>query len=145
MPRTSRHLRSILAVGTGLAATYLLLFLKVYIIPRMAPWLFSVHPWNWKPTASHLAYEFLYTLLAVAVGGYLTSLLAPHSELAHAFVVGGSWGILMITDLILSAGDFYPAWWKVSAILLTVPATLSGGFLAKMQVQRRHRKGRRAT
>lgn len=73
-----------------------------------------------------------YTLIFLALGGYVTALVARRQEIKHAFALG----LVQLALNILATIVFWntaPAWFHLAVIVLLVPATVFGGQLRLMQ------------
>lgn len=72
-----------------------------------------------------LIYRGAYTILS----GYITAILAPGNPLKHAIILG----IIGVVVTILGSAanwDKSAAWYPIALILITLPCTWLGGFLA---------------
>jgi len=70
-----------------------------------------------------------YTMLCVAVGGYVTAWLARRSRVRHAVIMGVLEAAMTVWVVVTLPGHG-PLWPGVAAIVLIVPAAWSGGAMA---------------
>ena len=79
----------------------------------------------------HALLALSYHLLFAILGGFVTARLAPDHPLAHAITLGILGIVLSVLGLIaIIVEDLAPAWYGWALIILSIPATWSGGKLA---------------
>jgi hypothetical protein len=133
-------IRSVLAVLAGIAV----LTATSFAIEAVAdPWMMAAFP-NVLPDRAAIGhnalatlFQFAYTALCVAAGGYVTAWLARRSRVGHALVMGAVQVALTVWAMISLPGHAPLRNW-IGGIVMIVPAAWCGGML---RVQRRHGGG----
>ena len=128
-------IRSILAVVAGLVVLTVISF----AIEAADPLLMHLFP-RALPNAAALAASFparlwmlAYTTFAIALGGYVTALIARRAQISHAAIMGAI--EMALTLYVMIAAPFpevhqAPRWGWVAGIILMVPAACLGAALA---------------
>ncbi len=116
-------MRIALAIVAGFFTTVVLALGTDVLLQQFSPILEET------ATIRLLVLTLAYTLLYAAVGGYVTGRVA---SLRSLFAVS----ILTAIAFIVSFVNFFivsnalPLWWKTASLVLLVPCTLTGGWLA---------------
>ena len=105
------------------------------------PGAYSVNMWNFTATGVHLALVFAQTVIVLVAGGIVAAFLTAKRGIEASVVVGMIYTGFGLRGILMSTDDFYPAWWKVTLVLIAVPAAFFGGVLV---AQSRQRFARRA-
>ena len=125
--RPHRRWRSITAVLAGflivvvlsLATDQLLHMVDVY-----PPWGEPMH----DPQLNALA--LVYRIIYAIAGSYVTALLAPHSPMRHALIVGLIGLALGVMGVIATSGmDLGPRWYPIALAGTALPCAWLGGML----------------
>ena len=71
----------------------------------------------------------LYTQLYAVAGGYVTGRIArPRPMRAVSILAGIAWVLSLAT--MITAGSALPLWYRAASLILLIPCTLAGGWLA---------------
>jgi hypothetical protein len=91
------------------------------------------------PDAAYFAYRLGTGFFFIAIGGYITALLAGRAEMKHALGLAA----LSITASILEV-QYYPTtqplWYSVALMFLSIPSALAGGYYRVRQLEE-HKPG----
>ena len=81
-----------------------------------------------QQTAASLVFMFAYSLLCVALGGYVTACLAARSKVRHAVIMGAIQAALVIPAM-MSFPEEAPLWRWLVGMALIIPAAWCGGII----------------
>ncbi|HEV2575874.1 MAG TPA: hypothetical protein VGU25_01575 [Acidobacteriaceae bacterium] len=118
--------RSILALLAGFIAEPLLVV--------AADWIFArAHPGAFTPEG-HVAgtaaiVVLIYVQVINAISGYITGRIAPQRPALHAFILGIV-GFVLCVIVSAYSWNAQPHWYLLGGILLAIPSTTLGGYLA---------------
>lgn len=87
------------------------------------------------PSATIVIIGIPYTIACTFLAGWVTAVIAPSRKLIHSAVVGLAMGAVIAGSIVADV-SIEPSWYKVGYLVIQVPATLVGGFLAA----RRHNR-----
>ncbi len=86
------------------------------------------------PDAAYFAYRLGTGFFFIAIGGYVTALLAGRAEMKHALGLAA----LSIAASILEV-QYYPAtqplWYSIALMFLSIPSALAGGYYRVRQLE----------
>lgn len=123
--------RSILAVVTGFLFIGFLSFGMTAVLKIVAPETFAAARLDSVPA---LLLVTFYVMVFAVAGCYLTALMAPHSPMKHALVLGVLGLILNIVGMVMR-WDASPAWFNILSVLMVMPYAWAGGRLREMQLR----------
>ena len=97
-----------------------------------------VFPASYTPTnTGWVLFNLLYGALYAVVGGYVTGIIAQRAEVRHALALGIVMVVLSAALFILaqtsSTPTVQPLWYRVTLIVLALPAPVLGGYLRNRQ------------
>lgn len=118
-------LRSVAAVGAGLAATFVL----VMVLSFLAATVTGI-PTGGAPTPPYLALNLLGGAAAGASGGAIAVWLAPHRPHGHVGTLALVILLLSLPTLLSAPAPGQPAWYGLALSVLGPASVLLGGLLA---------------
>ena len=127
-------IRSILAVLAGLAVLTAASFAVDAAMDPLLLWAFPKALSGPQMLASNLWVEritFAYSLLCIAAGGYVAARVARRLRVAHAAITGTTQAGLTLMAMLSSFGNHGSRSHWIIAAVLSIPAALLGGTLAK--------------
>jgi hypothetical protein len=123
--------RSILAVVTGFLLIGFLSFGMTAVLKIVAPETFGAARLESVPA---LLLVTFYVMVFAVAGCYLAALMAPHSPMKHALVLGVL-GLIFNVVGIAARWEAAPAWFNILSLLLVMPYAWMGGRLREMQLR----------
>lgn len=118
--------RSILAVITGYLAMAGGIGALAAVLRIVLP---GIYPQPGKaPSLAFMILTLIYGAFGAVVGGYVTGIVAKHSEVKHALALGAVAVALAIVSMILFWG-LQPVWYQVALVVIVGPAVWLGGWL----------------
>jgi hypothetical protein len=125
-------LRSLLAVALGYVVMLVAVVGGDMAFTALAPSLMP-QPGE-QPDAVYFVFNLGTGALFIAVGAYVTALLAGRSEMKHALGLGALSIAMSILSMILYAGE-QPLWYSIALMFLSIPASLAGGYFRVRQLE----------
>jgi len=126
--------RSLLALVLGYAVMLALQLGGDTALTAMAPEIMPLP--GEPPDAAYFAYRLGTGFFFIAIGGYITALLAGRAEMKHALGLAA----LSIAASILEV-QYYPTtqplWYSVALMFLSIPSALAGGYYRARQLAER--------
>jgi len=136
-------IRSILAILAGLVVLTIVSFA---IEAAADPLLMHLFPAT-LPDATALAsnvparlFMLLYTIASIAVGGYVTALIARHSQLTHAAILGAielAFTLYVMIATPIPEAHAAPLWSWVAGMIFMIPAACLGAAIRSKHVSQR--------
>ncbi len=126
-------IRSILAVGAGFLAFFIIAFLAIAILFAAGA---RTIPQSGSLPTSYLLRNLALNSLFVCGGGLVTGLLARRAELLH----GGVLGLLVAITFFGKAASWAPLWYMFLLIALCLCGAVFGGYMGLRLKRLRSRK-----
>ena len=86
------------------------------------------------PDPAYFAFRLGTGFFFIAIGGYMTALLAGRSEMKHALSLGALSIVASILEAYYFAGE-QPLWYTIALMFLSIPAALIGGHFRARQLE----------
>jgi hypothetical protein len=86
-----------------------------------------------QPDTFYFVFNLSTGFFFLMIGGYVTAILAGHSELKHALCLAALSVTMCIVSMVKYAGD-QPLWYSISLMFLSIPGSLIGGHYRVRQV-----------
>ncbi len=87
-----------------------------------------------QPDTVYFVFNLGTGLFFLMIGGYVTALLAGHSELKHALGLAALSIAMCMVSMVKYAGD-QPLWYSIALMFLSSPGSLIGGYYRVRQVK----------
>jgi hypothetical protein len=119
--------RSILAVLAGFVAEPVLVIAADFLFARINPHAFTA---DGAVLGTAAAVVLIYVQIINAISGYITGRIAPRSPVGHALILGII-GFILCVIVSAKRWGLEPHWYLLGGILLAIPSTVLGGYLAR--------------
>jgi len=137
--------RSVLAVLAGIATLTIVSFAIEAAVNASLRYFFPIafpNPAALDASIPVKVFMTIYTLLSIAVGGYVTARIAPRFPLRHAVIMGAI-ELLMTIGVMFELSGLLPVWGWIANMACIVPAAWWGAKLAEnRQVSSHHHTNR---
>jgi hypothetical protein len=121
--------RSILALLAGFIAEPLLVIAADWVYGRIHPGAFT--PGGLVVGAAAVT-VLIYVQIINAISGYITGRIAPRKPVLHAFILGVV-GFILCVIVSTRMWNLQPHWYLLGGVILAIPITTLGGYLARRQ------------
>jgi hypothetical protein len=121
--------RSILALLAGFIAEPLLVIAVDLLYARINPHAFTPDGLVFGTAA---AIVLVYVQIINAISGYITGRIAPRNPVGHALILGII-GFILCVIVSYKRWGLEPHWYLLGAVVLAIPSTVLGGYLARLQ------------
>lgn len=121
--------RSILALLAGFIAEPLLVMAADLLYSRVNPHAFTSEGLVFGTAA---AVVLIYVQIMNTISGYITGRIAPRNPVGHALILGIT-GFILCVIVSWKRWGLEPHWYLLGSIVLAIPSTVLGGYLARRQ------------
>ena len=119
--------RSILALLAGFIAEPILVIAADLLYSHINPHAFTAAGLVLGTAA---VVVLLYVQIINAISGYITGRIAPRNPVGHALILGVI-GFVLCVIVSLKRWGLEPHWYLLGTIVLAIPSTVFGGYLAR--------------
>ena len=121
--------RSILALLAGFIAEPLLVIAADLLYSRINSHAFTSDGLVFGTAAGVV---LIYVQIINAISGYITGRIAPRNPVGHALILGVI-GFILCVIVSWKRWGLEPHWFLLGSIVLAIPSTVLGGYLARRQ------------
>lgn len=125
-------IRSLLAVALGYVVMLVAVVAGEMVFTALVPNLMP-QPGQ-EPDASYFMFKLGTGFFFVAIGGYVTALLAGRAEHKHALGLGALSIAMSILEVLKFPGE-QPLWYSIALMFLSIPSALIGGHFRARQIE----------
>lgn len=121
--------RSILALLAGFIAEPILVIAADFLYAHLNPHAFTPEG---AVVGGAAAVVLIYVQIMNAISGWITAAIAPKKPVLHALLLGII-GFILCVAVSVKRWDLEPHWYLLGGILLAIPSTVLGGYLARRE------------